>query len=81
MRVAVCRLRIDVQQLGDFKHYRFAAGGAAVDFLTLGPDRFRVGATAGVAALAALALRKQGIYFFHHRVIFYRKAAGGVPQN
>ena len=47
LRIAVRRLRVDVQQFSDFEHHRFAAGRAAVNFLTLSAYGFRVGTTAG----------------------------------
>ena len=77
---AAQRLRLDVEQFGQFQHHLLAAGGAFVDHLTVG-HRLGVRAATGVTALAALALRQDLIDLLGHRIFFHFKAARGEAQH
>ena len=73
-------LRLDVEQFGQLQHHLLATRRAFVDHLTVG-DRFGIRTTAGVAALATLALWQDLVDLLGHRIFFYFKAACGKAQH
>ena len=70
--LSVERLGLNIQQVSQRLNGLFTAGGALVNGIAVG-DGFRIGATAGIAALATLGLGEQGIDLFADRVAFHAK--------